>query len=278
MLRLRTVPARDLRVGWRAAYGRLVLATVPNPVVYEKAVYTVKVHCAPEATAPCTGDVWLHLAEKDIGPGPFQVAAGKTVKVRIKAGDARPGPGTSTIKVSFGVDGRTFERRLKADVPAPADPGGGPHTDYPITQVVRDRRGDGAGPLDLRKAEAHVRNHRLIMTWTCWGTVTPAKMDHDSANFDARVYTRKPHDVQQSRMHATVFYGDHGPVLFAGAEMGPNDWGGRFYRPNSHAVRMSMPLRRFGRRIKQLWIEPATVAYAGGEDTARATIHFRLRR
>jgi hypothetical protein len=60
--------------------------------------------------------------------------------------------------------------------------------------------------------------------------------------------------------------------------MGPNDWGGRFYRPNRHAVRMSMPLRRFGRHVKQLWIEPATIGYASGYDMARGTIHFRVRR
>ena len=254
-----------------------MLATVPNPVVYEKAVYTVQVHCAAEATEPCAGSVWLHLNADDIGPGPFQVAAGKTVKVRIRAGKAKPQPGEKTIKVSFSLEGQSFDRRLKGAPPAESGGGGGgAHVDYPITHVVKDRRGDGVGALDLRRAEAHVRNRRLIITWTCWRAFTPAQMSHDAGGFDANVYTRKPHTAGATRQHASVFYGTHGPVLFAGSEQGPNDWGGRFYRPNSRSVRMSIPLSRYGRHVRQLWIEPSAYATTNLHyDMTESTIHFR---
>jgi len=260
-----------------------MFATVPNPVVYENTIFHVKVHCAANAPKVCEGDVIIRVKGKGDTGGHYRVVPGKTKTVDADS-TIQIGKETDTVYVSIDPNGETGNGDLPSKFVARRlvvrqnSGGGGGQGDYPFTHVVRDGRGDGAGPLDLRKAEAHVRGHRLILTWTCWGTVTPAKMDHDSASFDARVYTRKPDGVHHSRKHATVFYADHGPVLFAGAEFGPNDWGGRFYRPNRHAVRMSMPLSRFGRRIKQLWIEPATVGYAGGSDNTRATIHFRVRK
>jgi hypothetical protein len=155
-------------------------------------------------------------------------------------------------------------------------PDGGSGGAWPIRHVVRDKRGDSGNPLDLRKAEAHVRNGRLVMTWWCWGTVTPSKMSHDVANFHMVIYTHEP--AGHSRLSAGVFYGDHGPVIQAGAELGPNDFGGRFYRVSSHAVRLSVPLKRFGRHIRQLWLQPQTLGYRPGEDDTPDFIHFRVRR
>lgn len=248
-----------------------MFATVPSPVVYEQTIFTVKVHCAAAAPQRCEGDVALRFKGKDLGSTHYRVPPGATRKARLDLGEpVKVTRSDHAIEVS--LDGATYvKRRLLVRTGG----GGAAHTDFPLTHVVKDRRGDGAGPLDLRRAEAHVRNHRLIITWVCWGTVTPAKMDHDVAGFDAEVYTRKPYAAR--KQHASVFWADHGPVLFAGSELGPNDWGGRFYRPSSHAVRMSIPLRRFGRRVRQLWIMPATYATrTGRNDRTRGTIHFRI--
>src|SRR4051812_30195303 len=241
-----------------------MLATVPNPVVYD-GMFHVKVHCAAAAPAPCKGGVYVKVKGKGEAEAQFRVPAGQTkTVVADPAFDPGHPKGTVDVRIESGEEAPVTVTRRLVTRGTPDRP----HTDYPITHVVRDRHGDGAGPLDLRRAEAHVRNHRPIITWVCWGTVTPAKMDHDVASFDANVYTRKPHSAGARRQHATAFYGDHGPVLFAGPEMGPNDWGGRFYRPSRHAIRMSIPLRRYGRRVKQLWIEPATVGTRGGYDSA----------
>lgn len=252
----------------------MVFITVDNPVVWD-GMFHATVHCAQSAPAPCRGDVDFRVKGGD-QPALIRIAPGKSKKVTADPGGLSVGKNVTKVVVRIEPTGEPSVDVTRRLVHRKYGGGGGGSGDYPITHVVRDRRGDGAGPLDLRKAEAHIRGHRLIITWTCWGTVTPAKMDHDSANFDANVYTRQPHTAAARKMHATAFYGHHGPVLFAGPVMGPNNWGGRFSRPNRHAIRMSIPLTRYGPHVRQLWIEPGTVSYGGAYDGTPGTIHFRV--
>jgi len=258
-----------------------VFATVPNPVVYENTIFHVKVHCAADAPRVCEGDVTIRVKGEGDASGHYRVAPGATKKVIADSG-LNLGKENDTVFVSLDPKGETgaddaptpFVRRRLLVRQSDSGGGGGGGSQWPIKHVVRDKRGDSGNPLDLRKVEAHVRRGRLIMTWTCWNVVTRYKMSHDVANFHMSVYKREPGGP--SRLSASVFYGDHGPVIFAGATLGPNDWGGRFYRPNRHAVRLSVPLKRFGRHIRQLWLQPATFGYHPGEDQVRDMIHFRV--
>jgi len=249
-----------------------VFITVDTPVVWD-GMFHATVHCAKSAPAPCTGDVDFRVKGGDQSAA-IRIAPGKSKKVTADPGGFGVGKGEKTVVVRIEPTGEPsvdVTRRLVHRSFA----GGTGGDEWPIRHVVRDRRGDSGNPLDLRKVEAHVRNHRLIMTWTCWGVVTPYKMSHNVANFDMKVSTRTP-EAGPAKKFATVFYGSHGPVLFAGSQFGPNDWGGRFYRPSRHAARMSVPLSRYGRHVRELWLEPATYGYHSGQDEVPDMIHFRV--
>jgi hypothetical protein len=248
-----------------------MFATVPNPVVFD-GLFHVKVHCAAEAPEPCKGGVYVKVKGKGEAMGSFRVAAGATkTVVADPAFDPGHPKGPVDVRIESGNEPPVTVSRKLVVRKAP-DPGGG--EEWKVKHTVRDKAGDGAGPLDLRKVEAHVRHRRLIITWTCWGTVTPAKMDHDVASFHAFVYTSQP--AGHTRKSAAVFYGDHGPVIFAGTELGPNDWGGRFYRPNAPSARISVPVRRFGPHVRHFWLLVSTMGYHGGEDQIRDFIYFKV--
>jgi hypothetical protein len=144
----------------------------------------------------------------------------------------------------------------------------------PFSHVVKDRRGDGAGPLDLRRFTAYVKGGRLVLTWTTWRPFTAAQLGHDTGNMAAEVFKAKPHGVP-GRYGAGVFYLNGSPVA-KGGNSEFYDPSIRISRPSRRSIRIAVRLSAYGRRPRQLWITP----YArtpSGEDQGDF-VHIRVPR
>jgi hypothetical protein len=233
----------------------------------------VRVHCDAAAPARCEGFVAVLVPGKTDASNDYFVAPGKTSSVTVDP-PYQIGPKLRRVTVRLEpADGAAVEvtRRLIRR-PAPGG-GGGTGNAVPITHVARDRRGDGAGPLDLRKFTGYVRQGRLVLTWTTWRPFTAAQLDHDTGNMAAEVFKTPPRG-KPSKYGAGVFYLRGSPVAKGGASAfyDPNI---RISRPNGRSIRIAVPLSVYGKRPRQLWIFP----YArtpGGEDSTGEIVHFRV--
>jgi hypothetical protein len=248
-----------------------MLATVPNPVVWD-GMFHVKVHCSAAAPVPCRGDVNVRVPGLGDASGNYRVKPGATKSVLV---DPAFGIGKKLRSVTVRIEpageppSADFKRRL---VQRPSAGGGGGGGGFPITHVTKDRRGDGAGALDLRRFTAYVRHRRLVLTWTCWRPFTAAQLDHDTGSVAADIFTSRPRG--RARYRAEGFYLRGAPV----AKGGSSDFYNpriRVSRPDRRSVRLSIPLGLYG-KPKRVWVFPF-IRTPQGEDEAEPA-SFRVRR
>jgi hypothetical protein len=247
-----------------------MLATVPDPVVWD-GMFHVKVHCAAASPGPCRGDVDVRVPQGDASAF-YRVGRGKTRTVTADPGFSI-GPKLAKVVVRIEPAGQPsvdVTRRLVHR--AAAGNGGG--SDVPFRHASTDRRGDGAGPLDLRTFSAYVRKGRLVLTWTTWRPFTPAQLDHDTGNMAAEVFKAKPQG-KPGNYGAGVFYLRGSPVA-KGGNSDFYDPGIRITRPSRRSIRIAVPMSRYGRRPRQLWIFP--IARAGDAEDEGGPVHIKVPR
>jgi hypothetical protein len=252
-----------------------VLATIPNPVVWD-GMFHVKVHCAAAAPARCEGFVDVRVPGKGDASNDYVVTPGRTNTIRV---DPPFTIGKRLRSVTVRIEPRdepavTVTRRLvRRAAPQPGS------TVIPLRHVVRDRRGDGVGPLDLRRFTGYVRRGRLVLTWITWRPFTAAQLDHDTGNMASEIFKAAPHG-KPGNYGAGVFYLRGRPVAKGGNSEFYNPQI-RVSRPSRSSIRIAVPLSVFGKRPRQLWIVPfaRTAGGAGrGHQDEGGFVRFRVPR
>ena len=252
--------------------------TVDNPVVWD-GMFHATVHCAASAPAPCTGDVDFRVKGGD-QPAVVRIAPGKSEKVAADPGDFSVGKTETTVVVRIEPTGEPsvdVTRRLVHRAYENSAVGNGGMS---IRHVVHDKRGDAGGSnvLDLRVVHAWIHRGRLVLRWTCWGTVTPAKMDHDSSNFAASVRTNRNQN-NNTDYNVGFFYWHGHPFAQAGRTQfgNPNV---RTSLPDRHSAQVAIPLSTFG-HPKRFYIFMYSNPYVGphswSDGADREEIYFPVK-
>jgi hypothetical protein len=251
----------------------MLAVTVPNPVVWN-GNFHVKVHCLAAAPSSCRGFVDVRVPGGGRALNDYSIRPGRTTTVTtVRQGHSfKVAKTLRTITVMIEPpDGAVLTLRRRLVQRAPPVAGGDA---IALTHVVMDRRGDGAGPLDLKRFTAYVRRGRLVLTWTCWRRFTAAQLDHDTGNMAAEVFKAAPHGAP-GHYGAGVFYLRGSPV----AKGGNSDFYNpaiRVSRPDRRSIRIAVPLSVYGKRPKQLWITPFARTDTG-EDQGEF-VHIRVPR